>query len=125
MAEVPWSTGTSLLEVIGCDLHAHDSSQKLTDYQTNAVCLLLGYFRGFAESAAVASHFDASALPFILPDSITNDEIERTVYNYLTDNQDKLNLKGGALVVAALSRDFPNFEFKQAHGPATKQSPPP
>lgn len=125
MAEVPWSTGSSLLEVIGYDLHAHDSHQKLTDYQTNSVCLLLGYFRGFAESAALASHYNASALPFFLPDSITSDQIERSVYSYLTDNPDKLNLTGGAIVAAALSRDFPNFDFKAVLSPAAEQSPSP
>jgi hypothetical protein len=115
-AEPIWATGNSLLEVIQYDMQAHDSGQKLTDYQTNAVCMLLGYFTGFAESSALASHYNATALPFFLPDSITNDEIERTVYQYLKNNPDKLSLKGGALVVAALSRDFPNPVFKPPLG---------
>jgi hypothetical protein len=119
-AEPVWATGTSLYEVIGYDLKAHDSNQKLTDYETNAVCMLLGYFAGFAESASVASHYDATALPFFLPDSITNDEMERVVYLYLSKNRDKLSMKGDALMVAALSRAFPNVTFKPPVDP--KQS---
>jgi len=99
------------------DLKSHDTNQKLTDYQTNQVCLLLGYFNGFAESAALATHYDATSLPFYLPESITNDEIERVVYHYLSQNPDKLNLKGGALVVAALSKAFPNPAFKAPPSP--------
>lgn len=115
--EQVWATGNSLLEVIGYDLKAHDTNQKLTDYQTNAVCLLLGYFNGFAESSALATHYDATSLPFYLPDSITNDEIERVVYHYLSENPDKLSLKGGVLVVAALTKAFPNPAFKAPPGP--------
>lgn len=63
-ADPVWATGDSLLGVIRCDVQARDSNQKLTDYQTNAVCLLLGYFRGFAESAALSAHYNATALPF-------------------------------------------------------------
>jgi hypothetical protein len=118
-----WATGSTLLEVIRYDLQAHDSNQKLTDYQTNAVCLLLGYFNGFAESAALASHYDATALPFFLPDSITNDQIERVVYDFLSSNPDKLNVKGGALVVAALAKAFPNPTFKPPLHPATGDLP--
>jgi hypothetical protein len=116
-AEPVWATGNTLKEVIRYDLEAHDTGQKLTDYQINAVCLLLGYFTGFAESSALAAHYDATALPFFLPDSITNDEIERSVYKYLEDNPDKLTFKGAALVVAALTRDFPNPVFKPPRGP--------
>lgn len=116
-AEPIWATGNSLLEVIRYDLQAHDSNQKLTDFQTNAVCMLLGYFNGFAESSALASHYNATALPFFLPDTITNDEIERVVYSFLSDNPGKLNLKGGALVVAALTKAFPNPTFKPPLGP--------
>jgi hypothetical protein len=122
-AEPVWATGSSLQEVIRYDLQSHDSDQKLTDYQTNAVCLLLGYFNGFAESAALAAHYDATALPFFLPDSITNDEIERIVYQYLAHHQDKLNLKGGALVVAALAEAFPNPTFKPPIRPAPGDMP--
>jgi hypothetical protein len=118
-----WATGHTLLEVIRCDLQAHDSDQKLTDYQTNAVCLLLGYFNGFAESAALTSHYDATALPFFLPEKITNDEIERVVYEFLSANPDKLNIKGGALVVAALAKAFPNPTFKPPRYPAPGQLP--
>jgi hypothetical protein len=100
------------VEVIGYDLKSHDKNQKMTDYETNAVCMLLGYFTGFAEASALATHYDATALPYYLPDSITNDEIERVVYHYLGQNQDKLEMKGGALVVAALSLAFPNPAFK-------------
>jgi hypothetical protein len=107
-----WATGKTLSEVIGYDLKAHDSGKKLTDYQINAVCLMLGYFNGFAESSAIASHYDATALPFFLPDSITNDEIERVVYHYLSDHPDELDVKGGALVAAALTLAFPNPTFK-------------
>jgi len=113
-----WATGASLMEVIGYDLQAHDSGQKLTDYQTSAVCMLLGYFAGFVESSAVATHYDATALPFYLPDSVTNEEIEQVVYKYLSEHRDKLDLKGEALVVAALSRAFPNTSFKPPEGPA-------
>lgn len=116
-AEPVWATGSSLFEVIGYDLQAHELNQKLTDYQTNAVCLLLGYFRGFAESAAIASHYDATALPFFLPDSITNEQIEGIVYKFLSDNPDKLNLKGDALVVAALTEKYPNPSFTPPSGP--------
>jgi hypothetical protein len=112
-----------LLEVIRYDLQAHASNQKLNDYQTNAVCLLLGYFNGFAESAALASHYDATALPFFLPDGITNDEIERVVYDFLSSNPDKLNIKGGALVVAALAKAFPNPTFKPPLHPAAGDVP--
>jgi len=122
-AEPVWATGRSLLEVIRCDLQAHDANQKLTDYQTNAVCLLLGYFNGFAESAALSAHYDATALPFFLPESITNDEIEHVVYKFLSDNPDKLDLKGGALVVAALAKAFPNPTFKPPPGSTSDQSP--
>ena len=122
-AEPVWATGSSLLVVIRYDLQAHDSNQKLTDYQTNAVCLLLGYFNGFAESAALASHYDATALPFFLPDSITNDQIERVVYDFLSSNPDKLNVKGGALVVAALAKAFPNPTFKPPPHPAPGDLP--
>jgi hypothetical protein len=122
-AEPVWATGNTLLEVIRCDLQAHESKQKLSDYQTNAVCLLLGYFNGFAESAALASHYDATALPFFLPNSITDDEIERVVYDFLSSNPDKLNIKGGALVVAALARAFPNPTFKPPLHPAPGDLP--
>jgi hypothetical protein len=122
-AEPVWATGSSLLEVIGYDLQAQDPNQKLTDYQTNAVCLLLGYFRGFAESAALASHYNATALPFLLPDGITNEDIERAVYKYLSDNPDKLSLKGDALVIAALSKAYPNPSFKPPAESTGEQSP--
>lgn len=110
-----WTDGKALVEVIGYDLQAHDGNGRLTEYQTNAVCLLLGYLRGFTESAALASHYDATALPFFLPENITNDQIERIVYKYLTDNPDKLRLSGGVLLVAALSKEFPNPTFKPPH----------
>jgi hypothetical protein len=113
-ADPIWATGNSLLEVISYDLKAHDSNQKLDDYQTNAVCMLLGYFAGFAESSSVSFHYDASALPFILPDGISNDDIERAVYQFLTDNPDKLDMKGDALVTAALAKVYPNPAFKLA-----------
>jgi len=116
-ADPVWANGNTLMEVIGYDLKAHDTTQKLTDYETNAVCMLLGYFNGFAESSALAAHYDATALPFYLPDSITNDEIERVVFHYLNQNQDKLILKGGALVVAALTLAFPNPAFKPPAAP--------
>jgi hypothetical protein len=116
-AEPVWATGSSLFEVIGYDLQAHELNQKLTEYQTGAVCLLLGYFHGFAESAAIASHYDATALPFFLPDSITNEQIEHIVYKFLSDNPDKLSLKGDALVVAALTEKFPNPSFTPPSGP--------
>ncbi len=122
-AEPVWATGSTLLEVIRYDLRAHDENQKLTDYQTNAVCLLLGYFNGFAESAALASHYDATALPFFLPDGITNDDIERVVYDFLSNNPDKLNIKGGALVVAALAKAYPNPTFKPPLHPAVVEPP--
>jgi len=115
-AESPWATGSSLASVIGYDLQAHDANHKLAGDQMTSVCLLLGYFRGFAESAALAAHYEPTALPFDLPDSITNDEIERAVYKYLMDHSDKLDLKGDALVVAALSRAFPNTLFKPPVG---------
>ena len=111
-ADPVWATGRSLFEVIRYDLKAHETNQKLTDYETNAVCLLLGYFRGFAESSALAAHYDATALPYFLPDSVTDDEIERILYKYLSENPDKLDLKGDALVVAAMTRAFPNTVFK-------------
>jgi hypothetical protein len=116
-AEPIWATGHSLLEVIGYDLQAHDSHVKLTDYQTNAVCLLLGYLRGFAECSAVAAHYNATALPFFLPDSVSTDEMERVIHKYLSDNRDKLDMKGDALIVAALSRAFPNLIFKAPPSP--------
>jgi hypothetical protein len=122
-AEPVWATGNSLLEVIRYDLQAHESNQKLTEYQTNAVCLLLGYFNGFAESAALASHYNATALPFFLPDNVTNDQIERVVYDFLSQNPDKLNIKGGALVVAALARAFPNPTFKPPAYPVSGAAP--
>jgi hypothetical protein len=123
IAESPWSTGHSLHEVIGYDLQSHDTGQNLTDYQTNSVCLLLGYFRGFAESSAVAAHYNATALPFFLPESITNDEIERIVYKYLADNPGKLDLTGDALLVSALTKAFPNTVFTPPPGPARKMLP--
>lgn len=125
-AEPVWATGSSLLEVIHYDLQAQEPNHKLTDYQTNAVCLLLGYFRGFVESAALASHYNATALPFFLPESITNDEIERVIYKFLSANPDKLDLNGGALVVAALSKEFPNPTFKPpiaSSSPASSMKP--
>jgi len=121
-ADPVWATGHSLFEIIGEDLHAHDTGVELTDYQTNAVCLLLGYFRGFAESSALTAHYDPTALPFFLPDNITNDQIERTVYQYLTDNRDRLDLAGDVLMVAALTKAFPNPSFTP---PAPKASPTP
>jgi len=123
MAESPWSTGHTLSDVIGYDLQSHETGQKLTDYQTNSVCLLLGYFRGFAESSAVAAHYNATALPFFLPDSITNDEIERIVYKYLSDNPGKLDLTGDALLVSALTKAFPNTVFTPPPAPARKLLP--
>jgi hypothetical protein len=123
MADPIWASGASLLEVIRYDLQAHDSGQQLTDFQTNAVCLLLGYFNGFAESSALAAHYNATALPFYLPDSITNDQIERVVYKYLADNPDKLDMKGGALVVAALTQAFPNPVFKAPAALAAPTAP--
>lgn len=121
-ADPIWATGTTLMEVIRYDLQAHGSDQKPTEYQTNAVCMLLGYFSGFAESAAIAAHYDATALPFFLPESITNDEIERVVYNFLSANPDKLNMHGGALVVAALAKAFPNPTFKPPPARAAGQA---
>jgi len=117
-AESVWGTGSSLAEVIGIDLQAHASDHQLTSYETNEVCLLLGYFRGFAESAAIASHYDATALPFCLPDNITNDAIERVVYKFLSENQDKLGLQGGALMVAAFTKEYPNPSFSPPGGKA-------
>jgi hypothetical protein len=110
-AEEVWATGNSLYEVIGDDLQAHGSNHPLTSLQTNAVCLLLGYFRGFAEAAAIAEHYDATSLPFILPDSITAEQMEKVVYKFLLDNPDKLALKGDGLVVAALAKEYPNPSF--------------
>jgi len=109
--EQVWDSGNTLFEVIGYDLQAHDANVQLTDYQTNQVCMLLGYFRGFAEASALASHYDATSLPFVLPASITNDQIERIVYQFLKDNPDKRNLEGDALVGAALAKAFPNPSF--------------
>lgn len=88
----------------------------MTDYQTNAVCLLLGYFAGFAEASSMAAHYDATALPFFLPDDVNNDQIERAVYQYLKDNPDKLKMRGDALVTAALAQSFPNPVFKPPPG---------
>jgi hypothetical protein len=116
-AEEVWATGNSLAEVIGYDLQAHAANQQLTDYQTNAVCLLLGYFRGFAESAAIAAHYDATALPFFLPDSITGEQIEQAVYKFISDNPDKRGERGDAIVVAALASAYPNPSFS----PITKK----
>jgi hypothetical protein len=116
-AEEVWATGNSLAEVIGYDLQAHAGNQQLTDYQTNAVCLLMGYFRGFAESAAIASHYDATAMPFFLPDSITGEQIERAVYKFISDNPDKRGERGDAIVVAALASIYPNPSFS----PITKK----
>jgi len=110
-AEEVWATGNSLAEVIGYDLQSHATNQQLTSYQTNAVCLLLGYFRGFAESAAIAAHYDATAMPFFLPDSITGEQIERAVYEFLAENPDKRGERGDAIVVAALAREYPNPSF--------------
>jgi hypothetical protein len=123
-ADPIWATGRSLLEVIQFDMEAHDNNQRLSDYQTNAVCLLLGYFTGFVESSALAAHYDATALPFFLPESITNEEIEQVVYDYLTQNPDKLDMKGGALVVAALAQAYPNPTFKPPNVAAAPQTPP-
>ncbi len=123
-ADPVWATGRTLLEVIRYDLEAHDNNQQLNDYQTNAVCMLLGYFNGFAESSALAAHYNATALPFFLPDSVTNEEIERIVYDYLSQNPDKLDLKGGALVVAALAKAYPNPTFKPPVAQTAGQSPP-
>jgi len=117
-AELPWSTGNTLFKIIACDIQAHDFNSKLTQAQTNSVCLMLGYFRGFAECSALAAHYDATALPFYLPDTVTNDELERVVAKYLSDNPDKLDLKGDVLIVAALSRAFPNTAFKAPSTPA-------
>ena len=117
-----WATGTTLYEVIGYDLQSHDTGQTLTDYQLNAVCMLLGYFRGFAAASAMASHYDATSLPFVLPDSINNDQIERIVYKYLKDNPGRLVLTGDAVMVAALTEDYPNPSFMRVPGrlsPAT------
>lgn len=110
-AEPIWDTGKTLFEVIGYDIQSHDAGMQLTDYQTNAVCMLLGYFRGFAEASAVASHYDATSMPFVLPDSINNEQIERVVYQYLKENPDRLGMKGDALVVAALAKAYPNPSF--------------
>lgn len=109
-----WENGHSLLEVIGYDMKAHDTRSQLSEYETGAVCLLLGYFRGFAEGAAIACHYNAAALPFYLPDNITDDEMERVVYKFLSANPDKLDLKGDALVAAALAKAFPNIAFTPA-----------
>ncbi|MGA3170279.1 MAG: Rap1a/Tai family immunity protein [Chthoniobacteraceae bacterium] len=115
-ADPVWATGNTLYEVIGYDLRAHDTGQKLDQYQTGAVCMLLGYLAGFAEASSISAHYDATALPFFLPDDINNDQIERAVYKYLTDNPGKLNMRGDALVVAALAREFPNLTFKPPPG---------
>jgi len=111
-----WATGASLYEVIGYDLAAHDSGQSLSDYQLNAVCMLLGYFRGFAAASAVASHYDATSLPFLLPDSINNDQIERLVYKYLKENPGRQILTGDAIMVAALTEEYPNPGFVRVPG---------
>jgi hypothetical protein len=116
-AEEVWATGNSLAEVIGYDLQAHATNQQLTDYQTNAVCLLLGYLRGFAESAAIAAHYDATAMPFFLPDTITGEQIEQAVYKFISDNPDKRAERGDAIVVAALTKEYPNPSFS----PITKK----
>jgi hypothetical protein len=110
-AEEVWASGNTLAQVIAYDLQAHAKNQPLTAYQTNAVCLLMGYFRGFAESAAVASHFDATAMPFFLPDSITGEQIEQVVYKFISDNPDKLGEPGDAIMVAALATEYPNPSF--------------
>ena len=73
--------------------------------------------RGFAQSAAIASHYDATALPFVLPSDINNDEIERVIYKFLSDNRDELDKDGAALVVAALSRQYPNPSFSRILNP--------
>jgi hypothetical protein len=109
-AEV-WTNGSTLSEVISYDLQSHAKNKHLTAYETNAVCLLMGYFRGFAEAAAVASHFDATSMPFFLPDTITGAQIEQVVYKFLTDNPDKMTEPGDAIVVAALAEEFPNPSF--------------
>jgi hypothetical protein len=106
-----WATGTSLNEVIGFDLSAHDSGQSLSDYQLNAVCMMLGYFRGFAAASAMASHYDATSLPYVLPDSLNNDQIERIVYKYLKEHPGRLILSGDAIMVAALTEEYPNPSF--------------
>jgi hypothetical protein len=110
-ADPPWTSGQTLYEVIGEDLQAHDKNQKLDSDQTAAVCLILGYLRGFAESSAIATHYNPCSLPYYLPDSMTGDEMERVIYTFLTKNQDKLEMNGDALIVAALSRSFPNTLF--------------
>jgi hypothetical protein len=115
-AEPVWATGASLNEVIGYDLAAHDSGQTLSDYQLNAVCMLLGYFRGFASASAMASHYDATSLPFVLPDGINNDQIERIVYKYLKEHPGRLILSGDAIMVAALTEEYPNPSFLRPAG---------
>jgi hypothetical protein len=92
-------------------MQAHDSGQALTDYQLNAVCMLLGYFRGFAAASALASHYDATALPYILPDGINNDQIERIIYKYLKEHPGRLDLSGDVLMAAALAEEYPNPSF--------------
>jgi hypothetical protein len=122
-----WETGNSLFQVIGDDMRAHDTQQPLSDYETNEVCLMLGYFRGFAEAGAIASHYDATSMPFFLPDNITNAQIEATVYKFLTENPDKLGERGDALITAALAQAFPNPSFTpvSARGtPSGQQSAP-
>jgi hypothetical protein len=115
-ADPIWATGSTLYEVIGDDLRAHDTGQKLDEYQTSAVCMMLGYLAGFAEASSVSAHYDATALPFFLPDDIDNDQIERAIFKYLTDNPDKMKLRGDAIVVAALAKEFPNLTFKPPPG---------
>ena len=115
-ADPVWATGATLYEVIGYDLQSHDSGVSLTDYQLNSVCMLLGYFRGFAAASAVASHFDATSLPFVLPDSVNNDQIERIVYKYLKDNPDRMLLTGDAILVGAMTEQYPNPSFMRVPG---------
>jgi hypothetical protein len=110
-ADPVWTDGNTLFEVIGYDLKAHEMKQELTTYQASAVCMLLGYLRGIAECSAVAAHYDATSLPFFLPDNITGEDMEKAVYTFLLDNPDKLKEKGDALVVAALAKEYPNPSF--------------
>jgi len=121
MADPVWATGTSLYEVIGYDIQSRAAGQTLSDYQLNSVCMLLGYFRGFAEASALAVHYDATSLPYVLPDSINNDQIEQIVYKYLKANPGKLILKGDALVVAALTAEYPNPSFMAPVGAKPKE----
>ena len=111
-----WATGSTLYEVINYDLQSHDSGQELTDYQLNSVCMMLGYFRGFASASAMAAHFDATSMPFMLPDSINNDQIERIVYKYLKDNPDRMLLTGDAILVGAMTEQYPNPSFMRVPG---------